>query len=221
MTSTPIRARRPPKALYRFAAAGFGGALLALSGDTRRGRAVLRLLGLGLIGFAAQPILEDRIRRVGERRRSVAFQTLIDIERSVTDVFAFFKDFENFPRVIGGLESVIDYQDGRSRWQIFTPSGRIVSWDAVVTKYVPNSVIAWESVQGSAVETAGLVRFTPLSPRWTRLELSMTYRPTYTGLDDAIHALFGPRATRRLRTDLEHARFYLESLPVTTDPAPV
>lgn len=221
MTNAPIRARRPPKALYRFAAAGLGGALLALSGEKRRGRTALRLLGLGLIGFAAQPIVEDRIRRVGERRRSIAYQTLIDIERPVTDVFAFFKDFENFPRVIGGLESVIDYQDGRSRWQIFTPSGRILSWDAVVTKYVPNSVIAWESVPGSVVETAGLVRFTPLSPRWTRLELSMTYRPTYTGLDDAVHALFGPRAVRRLRADLDHARFYLESLPATDESAPV
>jgi uncharacterized membrane protein len=221
VTNAPIRARRPPKALVRFAAAGVGGALLALSDDTCRGRALLRLLGLGLIGYAAQPIVEDRLRRVGERRRSIAYQTLIDIERPVTDVFTFFKDFENFPRVIGGLESVIDYQDGRSRWQIFTPSGRTLSWDAVVTKYVPNGVIAWESVPGSAVETAGLVRFTALSPRWTRLELSMTYRPAYTGLDDAVRTLFGPRAARRLRDDLDHARFYLESLPLTTDPAPV
>jgi len=212
---------RSPKALVRFAAAGLGGALLGFTAEHRRGRIVLRLLGLGLIGFAAQPILEDRVRRVGERRRSIAFHAVLDIQRPVTDIFAFLKDFENFPRVIGGLESVIDYQDGRSRWQIYTPSGHTLSWNAVVTKYVPNSVIAWESVPGSAVETTGLVRFTALSPRWTRLELSMTYRPTHTGLDDAVHSLFGPRATKRFRADLDHARFYLESLPTISDGASV
>jgi uncharacterized membrane protein len=195
--------------------------LLGLSGGGRRGRVGLRLLGLGLIAFASRPAVEDRVRRAGQRRRTLAIKTVIDIERPVTDVFAFLKDFENFPRVIGGIESVIDYQDGRSRWEIFTPSGRTLSWDAVVTKYVPNSVIAWESVPDSTVETSGLVRFIRLSPRWTRLELSMTYRPTFTDLDDAVHSLFGPRASRRLRADLEHARFYLESLPVTTNEAPV
>jgi uncharacterized membrane protein len=212
LVTDPIVSNRPPDALYRFAAAGLGGALLGLSAD-RRSRAILRILGLGLIAFAAQPLLERRVTTAGDKRRRISFKSVIDIERPVGEVFAFVKNFENFARVMGGIRSVIDYEDGRSRWEVYTPSGGTVSWDAVVTKYVPNSVIAWSSVPRSAVETTGIVRFKPITARWTRLEIAVTYRPARTDLSDAVHSLLAPRASRRLRTDLEHARFYIESLP--------
>jgi len=203
---------RPPDVLYRLAAAGLGGALLGLSGRMRA-RGAMRVLGLGLIAFAAQPLFATRLRTAGDKRRRISYKSVIDIERPVADVFAFFKNFENFARVMGGIRSVIDYEDGRSRWEVSTASGDTLAWDAVVTKYVPNSVIAWASVPRSAVETTGLVRFTAIGPRWTRLEIALNYRPARTDLNEAVHSLLAPRASRRLRADLEHARFYIESLP--------
>lgn len=205
---------RPSDVMYRFVAAGLGGALLGLNTE-RRTRAVLRILGLGLIAFAAQPLFAKRVEKAGDRRRRVSFKSVIDVERSVNEVFAFFKNFENFAHVMGGIKSVSDYEDGRSRWEVYTPSGGTLAWDAVVTKYVPNNVIAWESVPRSAVETTGLVRFKSLAPNWTRLEIAFTYRPARTDFNDAVHSLLAPRASRRLRADLEHARFYIESLPPT------
>jgi uncharacterized membrane protein len=68
-------------------------------------------------------------------------------------------------------------------------------------------------VPRSPVDTTGLVRFTPIAAAWTRLEIAFTYRPARTDLNDAVHSLLGPRPGRRLRTDLEHARVYIESLP--------
>ena len=176
----------------------------------------MRAIGAGLIAFAAQPLIEQRVQIAGDRRRQVSFKSIIDIERPVAEVFAFFKDFENFAHVIGGVRSVIDYQDGRSRWEVYSPSGGTLVWDAVVTKYLPNSVIAWESVPRSVVETGGVVRFTALAPRWTRLQLAFRYRPARTDLSDAVHSLLAPRASRRLRADLERTRFYIESLPSET-----
>jgi uncharacterized membrane protein len=217
MNDAPVSGR-PPDALYRLAAAGLGGMLLGLSADRRTG-AILRVLGLGLIAFAAEPLLAQGVQTAGDKRRRVSFKSMLDIERPVADVFAFFKNFENFAHVTTGIRSVIDYEDGRSRWEVTTPSGRTLTWNAVVTKYVPNSVIAWESVPHSDVETTGLVRFTPLSPGRTRLELAITYRPTRTDLADAVHSLLAPRNTRRLRADLEQARHYIESLPAADEPA--
>ena len=186
-------------------------------GEKRDGKplaALLRVAGLAIIGLAAQPIVEAEIRRYGLERRSVAYRSSVEIGRPVHDVFAFFKDFENLPRVIATLKSVVDYQDGRSHWIVYGPSRRdTLEWDAVVTKYVPNSVIAWESVPGSVVESSSLLRFTPRSPNATRLDVSIAYRPTESGLGDAVHALLAPRNAARLDADLEHMRFYLESLP--------
>jgi len=136
----------------------------------------------------------------------------IEIERGVSDVFAFLNDFENFPRVVSNLRAVTDYQDGRAHWEAYTPSGQLVEWDTVITKYVPRSVIAWESTEGSEAQMTGLVRFTVLSPTRTQVDLEMTYTPPHSGVHDAIRTLFGPDREKRLREDLSHARYYLESL---------
>ena len=127
------------------------------------------------------------------------------VERSVNEVFEFCRDFENFPRIVDVLLSVEDHQDGRSHWAVRSPKGDSIEWDAVVTKYVPNSVIAWESVPGSAVHAGGMMRFSPLSPKETRLDISLTYQPLRTGLNEALHALVAEPNTRRIRGELMKA----------------
>jgi uncharacterized membrane protein len=220
----PINTVDTPSALELFAVAALGGALIGLS---RRGRgsSLVRLAGFALVGAAARPFVTAAITRAGARRRNIAFSSSVEIERPIADVFAFFKDFENFPRVVGAVRSVVDYQDGRSHWEVYTPSGSVLAWDAVVTKYVPNSVIAWESVVRSLVESAGVARFTALSPTRTRVDLSVTHHPLHTTLKDAVRALVAADPRKTVSANLDHIRFYLESAPVKTpeatpEPAP-
>lgn len=192
-----------------------GGLLIGSAARSGRGR-IVQAAGVALVGLAAKRIASELIRDIGDRRRQVVMRSTIDIERSVSDVFAFLNDFENLPRVIGNLRSVTDYQDGRAHWEAYTPGGQIVAWDTVITKYVPRSVIAWESTQASAVRMKTVVRFTALSPTRTRVDLETIYRPPHTGVKDAIRSLFGPAQATRLQEDLIHARYYLESLAPRT-----
>lgn len=218
--SAPINPVTPSSELLEaLAVAAVGGILVGMSGRKTRGNTLVRVAGYAMLGLAARPFLSAAVRKAGARRRSVATTSTIEIERPVTEVFAFFKDFENFPRVIGSVRSVLDYQDGRSHWELYTPSGGVVAWDAVVTKYVPNSVIAWESVVRSLVDSSGIVRFTALSPSRTRVDLAVTHRPIQTTLKDAVRTLLAPRASSLIDRHLDRIRFYLESLPVKTDPA--
>lgn len=204
----------PASPIQQIAAAAVGVALL---GRGRRrgspGSAVLRLAGVALIGIAVRPLMVRKIREAGARKRHLVAHSAIDIERPVSDVFAFFKDFESFPRVVGALRSVIDYEDGRSHWEVYTPSGQVASWEVVVTKYVPNSVIAWQSVPGSVVDMHGIVRFVSLGSGGTRVDLDLAYRPMRTGLSDALYALVSRQPAEQLTAALDQARFYLESLP--------
>ena len=195
------------------AVAAIGGVLIGISRKDGRASALTRLAGVAMIGVAARPLVLAAVRTAGARRRSVAVASSIEINRPVHEVFAFFKDFENFPRVVGAVRSVSDYQDGRSHWEVYTPSGDVVEWDAVVTKYVPNSVIAWESVVKSLVESAGIVRFTPLSPTRTRVDVTFTHRPLQSSLKDAVRALFARQPADIIDRHLDRIRFYLESLP--------
>lgn len=125
------------------------------------------------------------------------------VPRPIHDVFMFCRDFENFPRVLPSLLTIDDSQDGRSHWSARTPAGRVIGWDAGITKYVPNSVIAWESAPGSPVEASGLMRFEALSPNETRVEISVHYRPIHTGMADAFLALVGVSNATRVRSAFE------------------
>lgn len=151
------------------------------------------------------PALLRWMRHAGAARRSVNIRTTIVVERPLHDVFEFCRDFENFPKIVDVLLSVRDTQDGRSHWAVRSPSGQSLEWDATVTKYLPNSVIAWQSVPDSVVEASGLMRFAPLSETETRLDITLTYIPLRTDLGEAVRALFNPSNTNRLRSELAQA----------------
>jgi len=140
-------------------------------------------------------------------------RTTIVVERPLKEVFEFCRDFENFPTIVDVLLSVDDTRDGRSHWAVRSPAGQTLEWDATVTKYVPNTVIAWESVPGSVVAASGLMRFSPLSEVETRLDITLTYVPLRTDIGDAVRAMFNPSNAARLRSELSHAPQVLARVP--------
>lgn len=187
------------------------GTLLLVAGHRRRGAAgfAAELVGAGLLVAAVAPFAERWLLASGSARRELRLNRELRVDRPVDEVFEFCRDFENFPRVLHAVESVVDYQDGRSHWTIRTPAGRTLEWDAVVTKYVPRSVIAWHSVAGSDVDTGGLVRFAPSGDGGTLIELELTYRPCATDLREAFHAMIDVPPARQIETALRRVPEYL------------
>lgn len=158
-----------------------------------------------MIAGVTMPAVMRWLRRTGSARRSVDLRMTVVVERPVSEVFEFCRDFENFPKIVDVLLSVEDSQDGRSHWAVRSPKGDAIEWDAIVTKYVPNAVIAWDSVPGSVVRAGGVMRFTPLSESVTRLDVSLTYQPLRTDLNEAIRSLVHSSNAKRLRGELVRA----------------
>jgi len=208
----PPQSKPSSQSLEQVALGAVGGALLAARPEHRGARNLVRAAGLALIAYAASPLLARAIRAAGAKRRRVALRSSVEVDRPLPAVFAFFKDFENLPRVVGALRSVVDYQDGRSRWQAYTLAGEPIEWDVVVTKYVPNTVIGWESVPNSPVDVRTQIRFTPVSATRTRIDVEAYFAPATTGFADAVRALMAVGNERRLKGELDHVRFYLESV---------
>ena len=164
-----------------------------------------RLTAASVIAGATVPAVLRWVKRNGAARRAVDMRMTVVVDKPIHEVFEFCRDFENFPEVVDVLLSVEDSQDGRSHWAVRTPSGESIEWDATVTKYVPNSVIAWESVPEAVVQARGTMRFFPLSPTETRVDIALTYRPLHTGLTDAVKALTMLPNARRLRSEISRA----------------
>jgi len=168
-----------------------------------------KTLAAAAAAAAVAPTILRWLRRIGAARRAIDMRMTVVIERPIGDVFEFARDFENFPKITDSLLSIEDSQDGRSHWAVRSPTGHTVEWDATVTKYVPSSVIAWQSFPKSPVKASGLMRFFPLSPTETRVDLTITYQPLRTGFADAFRALVGSNNTARLRTELAQATHQL------------
>lgn len=189
---------------------------MILGARPRHGRAArpfLTLAGMALVGIASHRLLADALRRAGTRRRSADLLFSFTVDRPVEQVFAFCADFENFPRFIGALKEVRDTGDGRSHWCASTPSGGTIEWNATTTKFVTNSVIGWQSVADSPVETSGLLRFSPDGGS-TCVRVAAHYRVCDGTIADALAALATPRRAHAMEAEIRGITTHLElSIP--------
>ena len=114
----------------------------------------------------------------GEMEDAMDVQQAITVNRPPEEAYRFWHDFPNLPRFMEHLESVEVTGDGRSRWTARGPAGTKAEWEAEVTEDRPGEVIAWRSVEGSAVDTSGAVRFTPApGGRGTEVRVELRYSP--------------------------------------------
>jgi len=164
------------------------------------------LLG-GLIGATVVGVwLARRAMRGGD---SIEVAHSMTIETPVERVYEFWSDFENFPRFMSHVREVRRLSGDRTHWVVSGPGGAPIEWDAVVTRRVPNELIAWRTVDGAVVEHEGEVRFRPAGPGTTRIEVRMTYRPAGGTLGHTVAALFGNSPERVIRADLARLATHL------------
>jgi uncharacterized membrane protein len=158
-----------------------------------------------LVGLGAMLIVRAR-----RGRKGIDFTRSLQINAPLKEVFAFWRDFENFPRIMRHVKSVHRNLDGSWHWQVAGPLGKTVHWDSEVTQYLPYKGIAWETDFDSEVEHSGLVLFQE-EAGGTRLQIEMTYRPPAGVLGQAVAALFGKDPQREMDEDLARLKEHLES----------
>jgi uncharacterized membrane protein len=81
----------------------------------------------------------------------------------------------------------------------------------VITEKVPNELVAWESVQGEEVETAGKVRFRANPDGSTRMTIHLEYMPPVGVLGHVVASVFGKDPKRAMDEDLLRLKTQLES----------
>jgi uncharacterized membrane protein len=135
------------------------------------------------------------------------------INKSPEELYAFWRNFENFPQFMTHLESVRKIDDMRSHWVAKAPKiyGGQVEWDAEVTADEPNSRIAWRALPGSDVEHRGSVKFQrALGDRGTTVRVELEYSPPAGQVGRWVAKLFGEEPEQQIHDDLRRVRHILE-----------
>ena len=136
----------------------------------------------------------------------------IAVNRTPEDLYRFWRHVENLPEVMSHLERVEVIGGDRSRWIAKGPLGSRVAWEAEVFNDREPELIAWRSLPGSQIETAGSVRFKPLGhDRGTAVVVSLKYNPPAGNIGAAVASLLGSGLEQELEEYLRRFRCVTET----------
>lgn len=213
-------------AAERLLSAVVGGALIAWSLSKRRAPALLVPVGGGLLARAVtghslvyswlgvDTAQEPYVSTLGSVHsgKGIRVDRSVTIDRPIEEIYAFWRDFENLPRILEHLESVIDVGDGRSHWIAKGPAGVHVEWDAELLNEEAPVRIAWRSLPNAHVHHAGSVHFRPApSGRGTEVRVILSYEPPGGKVGASVARLLGTTPGRQIHKDLQNLKHLLES----------
>jgi uncharacterized membrane protein len=130
----------------------------------------------------------------------------------VANVYCFWRRLANLLRFMTHLNWVTETPDGNSYWVATGPAGLAVEWQAEIVNEVENKILAWWSLPGSEVVTAGSVTFDAArGGRSTQVNVHLQYAPPAGRAGAFVASLFGRAPSQTVREDLRHFKQLLEA----------
>lgn len=135
--------------------------------------------------------------------RAIKIQQSLTIQRSARDLYRYWRQVENLPKVMSHIRSVVALNEHQSHWIVETlPDTRELEWDAEIINEVDNERIGWRTLKGAVVEHAGSVVFEAMEETTTKVTVTLQYDPPGGLLGVALASLFGQDPSKRIAEDL-------------------
>jgi uncharacterized membrane protein len=203
-------------ALYGLTRGTLGGVALAIGG----GVLIQRGLSGHCMGYQALGI--NTADEHGPAS-SVAAGHGVKVEKAVTinapreKLYQFWRKLENLPRIMGHLKAVKDTGGKTSHWEAQGPLNTTIEWDAEIINEKENELIAWKSLEGSTVDNAGSVHFTPApGDRGTEVRVILKYDPPAGKVGSFIAKLFRRAPEQEIKDDLARFKQLMETGEIAT-----
>jgi uncharacterized membrane protein len=155
----------------------------------------------------------DRANQPGVRaQQGVKCEKSLTIQRSAEDLYRRWRRFEDLPQIMESIERIDPLGEKRSHWVANGPTGARLEWDAEIINEQPHQLIAWRSLPGGDVDTAGSVHFEPgAGNRGTVVRVSLKYDPPGGKMTAKLADLFQSGLERRLTEDLRRFKQVMEA----------
>jgi uncharacterized membrane protein len=192
---------------------GTAGLVTAAYGLKRRGPLgySLSLLGAGLVAASTMKKNVQSLLALKEDSAGFELEETIRINAPVSDVYEFWINPENYPKVFSNITAIERQGENLYRWTLTGPAGIPVNWEGMITRAVPNTLVQWKSLPGSTLGNFGVARFDPNYDASTRLHVRMFYRPPAGLLGRFLAELFGADPKKVLEQDLQRLKHRFET----------
>lgn len=191
--------------------AGGAGAGLILYGATHR-KSIWKAAGVNGAILLARSILNTPLKRMigADQTAGLHIQKTIYVSATPSDLYQFWSNPENYPKVFAHVNQVEREKDGLFRWQVSGPAGIPLSWTGRITRQVPEKTIEWWSTPESTIENHGIVHFEAQKDGRTRVQIDMSYNPPAGLLGHAVAALLGLDPKNAMDQDLVRLKSLFE-----------
>jgi uncharacterized membrane protein len=144
------------------------------------------------------------------------------INKSPQELYDYWRNLENLPKIMQNLDSVKQIDEKRSHWVARTVGGAQIEWDAEIVADEPGQYIAWKSDHNAEIKTYGIIRFDPApGNRGTDVNLLLKYSLPFGVVGAADAAMMGSEPSQQARQDLQRFKQFMETGEIaTTDGQP-
>jgi len=170
------------------------------------------MLGLGAAELLRRNVplrIEAPSLRPGRFMRSGNIQAhaSITIAGGPEHVYQFWRNYENAPKFMSGVEDVRIVSENVAEWRMRTLQGRTLSWIGETTEDVPGQRIAWRIIGSDVIAGSGEVEFMGgAAPGMTEVRLRQEVRLPVAGgawLSRTVMARRREESLRRLKQLIE------------------
>jgi uncharacterized membrane protein len=141
------------------------------------------------------------------------------INKSPEELYNYWHNFENLPKIMTHLESVRNLGEKRSHWVAKAPwiVGGQVEWDAEITAEEPNTRIDWRALPEGDIDHRGSITFKSApGDRGTLVRVVLEYQPPAGQVGRWIAKMFGEEPEQQIRDDLRRFKRVMEIGEVLT-----
>jgi uncharacterized membrane protein len=141
----------------------------------------------------------------------------IIVARDAATLWRYWRKLENLGRFMQHLHSVEEHDDRRSHWVACAPLGYRLHWEAEIINEKENELIAWRSVDGSDVDTAGSVHFRELpNGRGTEIRVILKYDAHAAQIAEPLARMMGESPQQQIHEDLRRFKQVMETGEIAT-----
>ena len=191
------------------------------SDDTERGKAAFAAAAVAGI-TALDVYCAKRFGAESQDSESSSSATSITstviIDKSPEEIYSFWRDFENFPRVSRQVESVEITGPSSSHWKVRSPIGNVAfEWDSEITEDRRNELISWRATHISVPHSGTVTLSRATGDRGTKVLLRMDFG----GLGGKLGKLFSTVAREQANVTLHNLKQLLETGEVVQSDASI
>lgn len=166
------------------------------------------------------PIREAIVKQVVVRQqpKPLLIQEALTVNRPRNEVYRYWRQLSNLPLFMKHLEEVRVEDDRYSHWKLRLPADAgTIEWKAEITDDQPDEQLAWRSVEGSDIDTAGEIIFQDApGDRGTEIHATIYYRAPAGDIGKAAARLFRKAFEIQVRQDLRRFKQMLETGETST-----